>query len=282
MFKKMATRQGWTLASSVTFEGMAVMTGSRSCVWVHPRKEPGFSIRRSHEQGTFFNENNVVDASQRMTQIGWGNDRVMLVEHLMSALSGMGFDSAELEIEGIEVPIFDGSSRVFAEKLSKIEKTPAALVDVYELVEPISHECGDSHYLLTPLEGKFKWQCIIDYPNTPAIGLQRFDFDSQTTNYLKEVSAARTFCLEHEAEMMKAKGLIRSATLDNGLVFGVNGPLNLEGLRYENEPSRHKLLDLLGDLAVLAVELHFQGVALKPGHKGNNSLAKIIREKLVS
>jgi UDP-3-O-[3-hydroxymyristoyl] N-acetylglucosamine deacetylase len=282
MFKKTGTRQGWTLASSITFEGMAVMSGSNSCVRVHPRKESGFSIRRAHEQGTFFNENNVVDASQRMTQIGWGSDRVMLVEHLMSALFGVGFDSAELEIEGIEVPIFDGSSLVFAEKLSKIEKIPAALIDVYELVDPISHECGDSHYLLTPLEGKFKWQCVIDYPNTPAIGLQRFDFDSQTTDYFKEVSAARTFCLEHEAEMMKAKGLIRSATLDNGLVFGANGPLNPKGLRYENEPARHKLLDLLGDLALLGVDLHFQGVALKPGHKGNNSLAKIIREKLVS
>jgi UDP-3-O-acyl N-acetylglucosamine deacetylase len=281
MFKKIGTRKGYTLGQSVSFESMALMSGAQTRVVVHPRYEKGFSIGRPFQEPVLFNEASVVDASQRMTQIGFGGDRVMLVEHLLSALFGMGIDSAYLEVSGPEIPIFDGSASVFAKAISTIEKHPAADVDIYELVEPFSFEDGASQYLLTPLKGGYKWHCVIDYTSVPSIGLQHYDFDSASSFYLSEVSPARTFCLEQEAEMMKAKGLIQGASLENGVVFTPQGPLNPEGLRYPNEPARHKLLDLLGDLAPMGLELHFQGVAIKPGHKANNSLAKIIREKLV-
>lgn len=281
MFKKIGTRPGRTLSQSLNFEGMGLMSGATGSIVIHPRKEAGFSIRRSHEKATAFNESNVIDAAGRMTQIGWGSDRVMLVEHLLSALHGMGFDSAEFEVTGPEIPIFDGSARIFAESLADVEKARADDISIYELTQTFKYESGASVYLLTPMKGGCKWECVVDYTAFPVIGLQRFDFEAAKTDYLAEVASARTFCLEHEAEMMKAKGLIRGATLDNGVVFGASGPLNPAGLRYENEPARHKLLDLLGDLAPLGVELHFEGVAIKPGHQANNSLAKIIREQLV-
>lgn len=285
MFKKIGSRPGVTLSEPLHFESMALMSGGYTQVVLHPREEAGFSISRPGQAPISFNEASVVDASQRMTQIGFNGDRVMLVEHLLSALTGMKIDSAHIEVTGPEIPIFDGSGAVFARALAAVAKKRAADVDIYELVQPFEVEDGASQYLLTPHmtshKSGFKWHCVIDYSAVPSIGLQSYDYDSTATSYLEEVSLARTFCLEQEAQMMQAKGLIKAATLDNGVVFNMQGPLNPEGLRFSNEPVRHKLLDLMGDLAPLGVDLRFQGVALKPGHKGNNSLAKIIREKLV-
>lgn len=279
-------RPGWTIAREIYFDGIALMSGTYGRLRLLPQYDRlGLSMRVSQEGPWHaIDERSVVDTSGRTTTVQVGDVRVMLVEHIMSAIRGMGVDHLGIEISNSEVPIFDGSAYPFAKAIeeSGLMQTDYE-VAVYGLTESISVDLDGSYYVLSPVdEGCLlgRWHCVIDYPQSPAIGLQRVDFDFEKDSYIEQISRARTFCLLEELEAMRARGLIRGGTLDNGLVFDGNRPLNPEGCRYINEPVRHKLLDMIGDLGLLPFDVKMQLSAMRPGHRANNALAKILRSKL--
>lgn len=281
MFRKTGSRVGYTIASPIELKGIGLMTGAECVVSLFPQHEEAGVFMRTSANSSWcaLNESCVVDASARTTIVKAGDSRVILVEHLMSALKGMGVDHVKIQVQGLEIPGVDGSCQPFAQAIAQVGLSPTQIaVSTMALEEPISFESGGSLYSASPSDHA-SWHCVIDYAHVPSIGLQTFDFDCNG-DYLRQVSLARTFCLEQELEKLWSMGLIKGGSLDCGVVFNDKGVLNPEGLRFVNEPARHKLLDLLGDLHFLGVDLQMHLVAIKPSHKANNELALMLRSMI--
>ena len=287
--RSLPSRKGFTLASVLHFEGIGLMSGETVALSLFPLKDAaGYRWRfKGEESWQSLNEGDVLDAAGRTTLLRIARDDrssqgVMVVEHLLSALKGMGIDHVGIEVMGKEIPILDGSALPFAEAIAKVGRQETdSEVNRWELTEPFVFESGETSYALSPSSvNQLSFHCVVDYPHTPAIGLQKFDFTLELDDYLEQLSKARTFCLVEELEFLRAKGLIRGGSLDCALVFEKTKALNPEGTRYIDEPARHKLLDLIGDLALLGFDLSAHITAIKPSHRANNELAKILRTKL--
>ncbi|MFN8012703.1 MAG: UDP-3-O-acyl-N-acetylglucosamine deacetylase [Holophagaceae bacterium] len=202
--------------------------------------------------------------------------RLQTIEHLLSALSGLGVDHLRIEVDAegvsadgvtsVELPILDGSAAPWVDAiLSAGLKALPGRRRFLRVLKPVEVRQGDKWIRVTPFDG-FRVRYTIDFDH-PSIGRQCRELAITPSRYAQEVGLARTFCLEHEIEFMRAHGLALGGSLDNAVVFGLEGPLN-ESLRFEDEAVRHKILDLVGDLALLGapmlglVEAHAAGHAL--------------------
>jgi UDP-3-O-[3-hydroxymyristoyl] N-acetylglucosamine deacetylase len=202
---------------------------------------------------------------------------VSTVEHLMSALAGLGIDNLHVDIAGPELPIMDGSAGPFVFLLQSAgiveQKAPKRYVRV---TAPVEVRDGDKWARFEPFDG-FKLDFTIDFPH-PVFGSENrnvvvdFAFDS----YAKEVARARTFGFMQDVEAMRAAGLGLGGSLQNAVVLDEFGVLNSEGLRYDNEFVRHKVLDAIGDIYLLGHPLIGQYTAYKSGHGLNNQLARAL------
>jgi UDP-3-O-[3-hydroxymyristoyl] N-acetylglucosamine deacetylase len=202
---------------------------------------------------------------------------VSTVEHLMSALAGLGIDNLHVDIAGPELPIMDGSAGPFVFLLQSAgfveQKAPKRYVRV---TAPVEVRDGDKWARFEPFDG-FKLDFTIDFPH-PVFGSENrnvvvdFAFDS----YAKEVARARTFGFMQDVEAMRAAGLGLGGSLQNAVVLDEFGVLNSEGLRYDNEFVRHKVLDAIGDVYLLGHPLIGQYTAYKSGHGLNNQLARAL------
>ncbi len=192
---------------------------------------------------------------------------VSTIEHLMAALYGCGVGNVIVELDGSEVPIMDGSSApfVFLIECAGVIELDAPCRVIKVLKEVIVSK-GDRWVSISPYD-HFALECEISFQNT-VIGTQRFDFDSRQSSFEKELSRARTFCLESDVKKMHAAGLALGGTLENAVVIGDDGILNHGGLRYDTEFARHKALDCIGDLSlagapfVAIVKSHCSGHAI--------------------
>lgn len=206
--------------------------------------------------------------------------KVYTIEHFLSALSVLGITDILVEISGNELPILDGSSKGFIEKLQEagIEELDED-VKVIEITEPVvfHDEKHGKHVVALPYEG-FKISYTIDF-NHSFLKSQYFELEVTLEEYIEKVSRARTFAFDYEIEFLKKNNLALGGSLDNAVVIGENGPLNKEGLRFENEFVRHKILDIIGDLYVLGKPLKAHIIAIKAGHLVNSEIAKLIGEK---
>jgi UDP-3-O-[3-hydroxymyristoyl] N-acetylglucosamine deacetylase len=201
--------------------------------------------------------------------------KVHTVEHLMSALSGLGIDNAYVDLDSPELPILDGSASPFALLLQQAgleeQGAPKRFLRVRKTVEVKE---GDKWARLEPYEG-FRLSFSIDFRH-PAIErtTQSVSVDFAETSYLKEIARARTFGFMHEVEDLKGSGLALGGGLDNAVVLDDQGVLNAEGLRFADEFIRHKLLDAIGDLYLMGRPLLGAFTAHKSGHALNNKLAR--------
>lgn len=218
----------------------------------------------------------VVD-TRLSTNLGKDGVRVATVEHLMSALAGMGIDNAYIDLDGPEVPIMDGSAApfVFLMQCAGIEEQHAPKRFI-RITKKIEVQEGDRWTCLDPYDG-FKISFAIDFEH-PAIGNgeQFVSIDFSSTSFVKEVSRARTFGFMREVEALRKMGLALGGNLDNAIVVDDYRVLNEDGLRYEDEFVRHKILDSIGDLYLLGHPLigHFSGH--KSGHALNNKLLRML------
>ena len=206
-----------------------------------------------------------------------GDVSVSTVEHVMSALAGLGIDNLHIDVAGPEIPIMDGSAGPFVFLLQSAgiveQDAPKRFLRV---TAPVEVRDGDKWARFDPHHG-FKLDFTIDFPH-PVFGSENRHviIDFADHSYIKEVARARTFGFMQDVEAMRSMGLALGGSLQNAVVLDETRVLNTEGLRYENEFVKHKVLDAIGDLYLLGHPLIGQYTAYKSGHALNNALARAL------
>jgi UDP-3-O-[3-hydroxymyristoyl] N-acetylglucosamine deacetylase len=265
-----------TLAEQVVCRGIGVHSGKETIVIVKPAKvNHGIIFRRVDLPGmcdiqALFKL--VVDTSLA-TVIGTNGAIVSTVEHLMGAFAGMGIDNALVEINDYEVPVMDGSAKEFAssfEKAGIIEQE--APKQFFVVKEPIQLLEDDKFVVVYPEKSR-KITCIVDFDH-PLIGEQEFEFDLDIDDFQEQVSCARTFGFIRDIEYLKKFGLGKGGSLENAIIIDNDKILNKDGLRYEDEFVRHKLLDSLGDFSLLGMPIMGHIKTYKSGHALNHLFVK--------
>jgi UDP-3-O-[3-hydroxymyristoyl] N-acetylglucosamine deacetylase len=202
---------------------------------------------------------------------------ISTVEHLMSALAGLGIDNLHVDVAGPEIPILDGSAGPFVFLLQSAGIVEQDAPKRYlRVVAPVAVQDGDKWARFDPCNG-FRLDFTIDFPH-PMFGSEQRNvvIDFAQNSYVKEVARARTFGFMQDVEAMRAAGLGLGGSLQNAVVLDEQRVLNSEGLRYDNEFVRHKVLDAIGDLYLLGHPLIGQYTAYKSGHGLNNALARAL------
>jgi UDP-3-O-[3-hydroxymyristoyl] N-acetylglucosamine deacetylase len=257
-----------TLAESVSFEGVGLHSGEATGCEVGPAP-PGTGIvfevggptpTRIPARAQY------VSSTRNATTLARGGAAVATVEHLLAALSGLGVDNARVVMAGPELPILDGSARPFVEAILAVGLEAEGRPRRWrKLLREICVEDGDRRIRLLPADA-LSIHYVADFPH-PCVGRQSIRFDTfSPALFAAEVAPARTFGFAHEIEALQAAGLGRGGSLENTVVFDAEGVRNPGGLRFPDEVVRHKVLDLVGDLALLGAPLCARIEVLKGGH----------------
>lgn len=224
----------------------------------------------------------MVNETVLSTQLGKDLASVRTVEHLLAALTGMGVDNAQIEIDGPEVPLMDGSGHIWARNIAEVglESQEYSSEEISPPIqEPIWVRQGDAFVCALPSE-EIRFSYGIDF-DLPAIGNQwhswspNADKQKPDESFAVEIAPARTFGLLHQIEHLRKSGLIKGGSLDNALVCGPEGWVN-PPLRFANEPVRHKILDLVGDLSLMGIVPCAHYLAYKASHNLHIQLAQKI------
>jgi UDP-3-O-[3-hydroxymyristoyl] N-acetylglucosamine deacetylase len=275
----MATAHQHTLARAAPIEGIGLHSGVQVRGAVRPAPaNAGISFVRTDLDG----DNRIAARAEAVTQTRLGTvianaagAQVSTVEHLMSALAGLGVDNAVVELDGGEAPIFDGSAQGFVELIdaSGLERQSAERAAI-EVLEPIEIVVGGKRAALLPA-ARFEMAFEIDFPSA-AIGAQAIDLALDPAVFRREIAPARTFGFLHEVEALRKMGLARGGSMENCLVIDGDTLVNSEGLRFPDEFVRHKVLDALGDLYLLGAPLVARFESVRGGHELNNALARAL------
>jgi UDP-3-O-[3-hydroxymyristoyl] N-acetylglucosamine deacetylase len=271
-----------TIKSSISCTGVGLHSGTKTTMTLHPA-EAGSGIRFRRVDAKHYGAvipalwSNVTDTRLNTCISNAQGVSVKTIEHLMSALAGMGVDNALIDIDGEEVPVMDGSAAPFVfliECAGLVEQS--APRQVIKVLKRVTVADGDKIASLAPSED-FTLAVDIDFA-AAAIGRQQVSLTVDAAAFKAEISRARTFGFEQEVEAMRAAGLGRGGSLDNAVVIAGDGKgvLNKEGLRYDNEFVRHKLLDALGDLSLAGAPLEASFRGTRTGHALNNLLLRAL------
>ena len=297
-----------TIKKAVSIKGVGLHTGKEVKMTFRPAPaNHGYKWKRIdlEEQPIIPADVNRVVATNRGTTIASGEARISTVEHTLSVLTGLQIDNVLIEIDGPEAPIMDGSGLDFVKKLSRagIEELDAER-EYFVVEEQILYkdEATGAELMVLPYDG-FEITTMIDF-QSPVLGHQYASLTS-LKDYKKEIAPCRTFVFLHELEQLLKENLIKGGDLDNAIVIvdrvmkpkdlnalakklgkksvkvEKEGILNTVDLRFENEPARHKLLDVIGDMALIGKPIKGKIVATKPGHTVNLEFAKLLKQKLV-
>ncbi|VAV82520.1 UDP-3-O-[3-hydroxymyristoyl] N-acetylglucosamine deacetylase [hydrothermal vent metagenome] len=275
-----------TVDKIVEFEGLGLHTGTRSSVKILPAGAgEGITFVRTDIPGApriKAAHKNLVSTSFATT-IGKDGVTVGTVEHILAALYGLGVDNAVIELDGQEIPIMDGSAMpivdlIEAAGLRKLDATRKYLV-IEKPIRVIDHD--RFVYFMPASKNEQEDGLSVDYTidfAQPYLENQSFSFSFTRKAFKKELASARTFGYLKDVEMLKKNGLAHGASLDNAVVIGDEDILNEEGLRFHDEFVRHKVLDLLGDLALLGVPVVGKLQAFRAGHGLNQKLVGKVLE----
>ena len=297
-----------TIKKAFSVKGIGLHTGESTTMTFKPAATGhGFKFQRIDldKQPIIPADVSKVSETKRGTTIQRGEAQVTTVEHALSALVGLGVDNCLIEINGGEAPILDGSNKMIVEKLAKIGlEEQEADREYFVIEEPISYKNEETgaEFLALPADN-FEVTVLIDY-NSPVLGQQYAEL-TNWDDYAKEIAPCRTFVFLRELEQLAKGGLIKGGDLDNAVVIAdqvmskkalstlaklldkpsmavdTEGVLNTTSLRFKNEPARHKLLDVIGDLTLIGQRIKGKIIAKKPGHASNVEFAKILKAKLV-
>lgn len=264
-----------TLRNAIRATGVGLHTGEKVYLTLAPAPvDTGIVFRRTDLDPPVeiaARAENVGDTTLSTTLVS-GDVRVSTVEHLLSAMAGLGIDNAYVELSAAEVPIMDGSAGpfVFLIQSAGIQEQSKAKQFI-RIKRPVTVKDGDKVASFLPFDG-FKVSFTIDFDHPvfrDRTGEAALDFSS--TSFVKEVSRARTFGFMHEIEYLRSKGLAQGGSVDNAIVVDEYRILNEDGLRYEDEFVKHKVLDAIGDLYLLGNSLIGEFRAHKSGHALNNA-----------
>jgi len=264
-------------APSAVFSGVGLHSGAGASVRLLPAPlGTGLVFRRRADGQEIPALAANVSGTSRCTRLKLGDFEVQTVEHVLSALSGLGIDDAVIEIDGPEVPAADGSAAPFAALiLTAGTQEHEYRVQPLRLTQPVFVSENGSTLTALPSD-HFSASVVLDYPRHSYLGTQAAIFDGASGDFAVQIAPARTFGFLSEIEALRARGLGLGASFDNALVLGET---QFETpLRFSNEPPRHKLLDLIGDLALTGRPVCAQILAVKPGHTLNVRLAQMLGE----
>lgn len=294
-----------TLKSPFSFEGKGLHTGLHIHVTFLPAEENmGVRICRTDLEGrpTYEAIADYVTATERGTVLERGAWKVSTVEHALSALYAYGVDNCLIEIDGPEMPILDGSAKLFIKAIEEVGlQEQEAKQKVFVVTEPIEYVSERGNKMMILPCDHYEAEVTIVYQS----GILREQSAElhDLADYKRELSLARTFCFVREIEPLLRMGLIKGGDLQNALVI-YETPMSQEGLdymtdklgqprldanklgylsplNYPNEPARHKLLDLIGDMSLLGCRIRGKIIALRPGHTFNTQCAKRLRNKII-
>ncbi len=269
-----------TLEQPVTLAGIGVHSGESSSLTFQPDPQgPGIRFRRVDLKGSPeipADLDHVAGTELGTTLAASSGESVRTVEHVMAALSATGITRTIVDLDGPEPPILDGS---FQEYVDALERAGTVELDdnlpALRLSTPVTIDdgTGSARYVATPSE-TFQVSATIEFDH-PAIGRQYGSFPLDDGEFASEIAPARTFGFESEAETLRARGLACGASLENTVVLNDTGILN-DGLRFPDEFLRHKVGDIVGDLALLGARLDTHVIAERPSHQGNIALARVL------
>ena len=296
-----------TIGGSFTLSGKGLHTGLHLTVTFNPAPENfGYKIQRIDLPGQ-----PIIDAvaehvveTTRGTVLQQGEARCSTVEHALSSLYAFGVDNCLLQVDGPEVPILDGSAELYVENLQRVGVVEQdALKDYYVVDKPLEVRDEKSGSVITLLpDDKFTVSVTIAFPGK-VLSNQTAELTA-LADFETEIAPARTFCFVREVEMMLAANLIKGGDLDNAIVIYENqktqeeldeladrigaphhdaaelGYLQTKPLQWANEPARHKLLDILGDMALIGKPIRGRLIAKRPGHTINNKFARLLRQEI--
>ncbi len=265
-----------TLAREVTRSGIGLHSGTSTQVKIQPAlpEEGRYFVRVDLPDAPVISAQiESVNPTMLSTELVNGDAKVRTVEHLLASLVGLGVDNARIEIDGAEVPLLDGSAYEWATAIADVGLASQSARVTRSISEPIWIYEGDAFVAAIPaLELRFSYG--IDF-ELAAIGNQWHSWSPDRDSFLTEIAPARTFGLAHQIDQLRSSGLIKGGSLENALVCGDDGWLN-PPLRFSNEPVRHKLLDLVGDLSLLGAIPIAHFLAYKASHRLHTQLAQKI------
>ena len=297
-----------TLKESVTFKGVGLHTGVRVTLEVCPAPcNHGYKFQRLDLEGQPIIKADVdlVVSTSRGTTLEFNGARVYTTEHILAALYGLQIDNALIKLDAQEIPIMDGSSIEYIDAIEKVGIIEQEVDRVYlELTENIKWEDVEKgiEFLAIP-DAEYRVTVMVDY-NSPLLGTQHANI-YRLDEFKTEIARCRTFVFLRELEYLAKNNLIKGGDLDNAIVlvdredlkqedldrlakmlgkedlkvqYNGIGVLNSSKLRFENEPARHKLLDIIGDLALVGRPIKGHILAARPGHYGNTQFAKVLKE----
>jgi UDP-3-O-[3-hydroxymyristoyl] N-acetylglucosamine deacetylase len=270
-----------SLASPVSFSGVGLHTGVQVRVRLAPApSNTGVVFRRTDLEGFTIpaQARNVARVSYATSLMKRGV-LISTTEHLLSALAASRIDNVFVDVDNLELPIMDGSALPFFQLIQQAGLRRQRAARAYaKVLKPMEIVDGTKRIALYPSE-VFRITYRIAFPH-PLIGEQRLDFVLEESNYPQEVAPARTFGFFEEVETLRRSGLIRGGSLENALVLTRDGLLNPEGLRFPDEFCRHKILDVIGDLALIGHPLIGHVVAERAGHAMHIALvSRLLRDK---
>ncbi|MDH3734097.1 MAG: UDP-3-O-acyl-N-acetylglucosamine deacetylase [Gemmatimonadota bacterium] len=271
-----------TLAGECRTDGHGLHTGEAATVTLRPAPDDsGIRFRRVDLPG----QPEIVATTASVHGVDWetslrdGEAEVRTVEHILAAVHGSGVDNAVIEVDGPEPPALDGSALGWCELLETVGlETQDTQARVLRVDRPIQIHRGDTSYSVLPNRG-YRVSATIDFSH-PAIGRQFTSLELDPDSFRAELAGARTFGLAAWEERLRARGLARGASAENTIILGDAGLEEGCSLRYPDEFVRHKVLDIVGDLALVGARLECHVVADRPGHRGNIAVAKKLREEL--
>ena len=267
-----------TLESSTTISGIGLHSGARINLKLRPATaNTGIVFHHSDGEQTVDIKacpENVVD-TRMATVLGCRGVSISTVEHFMAALAAFGIDNLHVDIDGPEVPVLDGSSAPFIREIQQAGiKTLGASRKFIAIRKPLEIIEGEKRISIIPSRF-FRITFDIAFEH-PAISVQQHSMKFTTENFCKEIAPARTFGFLHEVEHLKANGLARGGSLENAVVIDSDGVMNPEGLRFQDEFVRHKILDSFGDFSLLGHPLLGHIRAFKAGHDLNAKMVRTI------
>jgi UDP-3-O-[3-hydroxymyristoyl] N-acetylglucosamine deacetylase len=256
-----------TLAAPVEFRGVGLHTGVSVNLVLKPAPaNTGIVFKRQDLEGFTIKANaaNVARVSYATSVMRKGV-LISTTEHLLSALAALGVDNAVAEMDNLEVPIMDGSALPFAREIARAGRRRERAKQIYlQIIKPIELAEDGKRIAIYPSE-RFRITYSIDFPH-PQIGSQTLEFEPSPDAYLHEIAPARTFGFLDEVENLRKSGLVRGGSLENAVVLSRDRVLNSEGLRFPDEFCRHKILDLIGDLALVGRPMAGHVVVHRGGH----------------
>lgn len=280
---RMDTLRQRTIATEFTLTGVGVHTGNLSELTVKPTESGGIRFKRMDLEGQpeVPARLDFVKDTNRGTSLAIGEVTVMTVEHIMGALMGMQVDHVLIELVGLELPILDGSFEPYTQAISTVGlKLLPGYAEVLSVQRPFEVHCKvGTVYKLSPSK-HLQIDASINFEHT-AIGVQSGSFEINQDTFTSEIAPARTFGFESEVASLRKGNLAKGASITNTIVLDEVGVVN-GTLRFEDEFLRHKVGDVIGDLALIGKRIRANVICERPGHEGNVMMAKCLRDKVES